>query len=207
MKFTRLRKSEMYERIFNTLAVLTIGGIGFIAWSLPKVFETSEEIRTDKANISIPQMEVSIPNVKQTIRDKVVDDAIGHVTDAMALIEYTTSVKEPRHIELPKLTYVGNFYITMYAATVEQCGNSLGITASGKKVTEDPTCWTVAVDPKVIPLGTKLKIDLPGYENIVFEAADTGGDIKNYWIDVFTESEPLSKTFNPTYADVWIVEE
>ena len=42
---------------------------------------------------------------------------------------------------------------------------------------------------------------------MTFQATDTGGDIKNYWIDVYTESESLSKTFNPTYAEVWIIEE
>lgn len=197
----------MYERIFNALSVATVAGLLFIGCSIPALAETEEEVKVNSSPMTMPQMTVAMPDLSKAKQKKAAEDAWTKLSEAKALVEIATSVKEPRYFDIPELIYVGNFYITMYAATVEQCGNSLGITASGKKVTEDPTCWTVAVDPKVIPLGTYLKIDLPGYENVTFQATDTGGDIKNYWIDVFTESESLSKTFNPTYAEVWIIEE
>ena len=197
----------MYERIFNALSVATVAGILFIGCSIPALAETEEEVKVNSSPMTMPQMTVAMPDLSKAKQKKATEDAWTKLSEAKALVEIATSVKEPRYFDIPELIYVGNFYITMYAATVEQCGNSLGITASGKKVAEDPTCWTVAVDPKVIPLGTYLKIDLPGYENVTFQATDTGGDIKNYWIDVFTESESLSKTFNPTYAEVWIIEE
>lgn len=197
----------MYERIFNALSVATVAGLLFIGCSIPALAETEEEVKVNSSPMTMPQMTVAMPDLSKAKQKKASEDAWTKLSEAKALIEIATSVKEPRYFDMPELIYVGNFYITMYAATVEQCGNSLGITASGKKVTEDPTCWTVAVDPKVIPLGTYLKIDLPGYENVTFQATDTGGDIKNYWIDVYTESESLSKTFNPTYAEVWIIEE
>lgn len=197
----------MYERIFNALSVATVAGLLFIGCSIPALAETEEEVKVNSSPMTMPQMTVAMPDLSKAKQKKAAEDAWTKLSEAKALVEIATSVKEPRYFDIPELTYVGKFYITMYAATVEQCGNSLGITASGKKVTEDPTCWTVAVDPKVIPLGTYLKIDLPGYENVTFQATDTGGDIKNYWIDVFTESESLSKTFNPTYAEVWIIEE
>lgn len=197
----------MYERIFNALSVATVAGLLFIGCSIPALAETEEEVKVNSSPMTMPQMTVAMPDLSKAKQKKAAEDAWTKLSEAKALVEIATSVKEPRYFDIPELIYVGKFYITMYAATVEQCGNSLGITASGKKVTEDPTCWTVAVDPKVIPLGTYLKIDLPGYENVTFQATDTGGDIKNYWIDVFTESESLSKTFNPTYAEVWIIEE
>ena len=197
----------MYERIFNALSVATVAGLLFIGCSIPALAETEEEVKVNHSPMTMPQMAVAMPDLSKAKQKKAAEDAWTKLSEAKALVEVATSVKEPRYFDIPELIYVGKFYITMYAATVEQCGNSLGITASGKKVTEDPTCWTVAVDPKVIPLGTYLKIDLPGYENVTFQATDTGGDIKNYWIDVFTESESLSKTFNPTYAEVWIIEE
>ena len=197
----------MYERIFNALSVATVAGLLFIGCSIPALAETEEEVKVNSSPLTMPQMAVAMPDLSKAKQKKAAEDAWTKLSEAKALVEIATSVKEPRYFDIPELIYVGNFYITMYAATVEQCGNSLGITASGKKVTEDPTCWTVAVDPKVIPLGTYLKIDLPGYENVTFQATDTGGDIKNYWIDVYTESESLSKTFNPTYAEVWIIEE
>ena len=94
----------------------------------------------------------------------------------------------------------------MYAATVEQCGSTSGITASGRKCTEDPTCHTVAVDPSVIPLGTYLMIE--GYEGIIFRADDTGSAINGYDIDIYTDSEAESKKFNnQSNVKVWIVED
>jgi 3D (Asp-Asp-Asp) domain-containing protein len=56
-----------------------------------------------------------------------------------------------------------------------------GITYTGHKVRRG----VVAVDPKVIPLGSKLWIEGYGYG----EALDTGGAIKGYRIDLFMESK------------------
>lgn len=198
----------MTDRAFNALAIAATSAALFSSFLLPFIIDAPEHAEEvpQKAVIHPVLPFVEVPDVSYALLNKAKDDAYSCLSDAMALIETSTSVKPLRHFEPYTLEYVGKFYLTMYAATVEQCGNDLGITASGRKCTEDPTCWTVAVDPSVIPLGTYLKIDLEGYEDIIFRADDTGGDIKNYWIDIYTDSEPLSKTFNPTYAEVWIVD-
>jgi 3D (Asp-Asp-Asp) domain-containing protein/biotin carboxyl carrier protein len=62
-----------------------------------------------------------------------------------------------------------------------------GVTATGVDLRKNPRQYVVAVDPRVIPLGSKLKIpDNPfGDPNIVFTAADTGGAIKGNRLDFF----------------------
>ena len=61
-----------------------------------------------------------------------------------------------------------------------------GLTAMGIKVVRDPDgLSTIAVDPRVIPLGTKVYI--PGYGYAI--AADTGGAIKGYKIDLYLNTE------------------
>lgn len=62
-----------------------------------------------------------------------------------------------------------------------------GVTATGIDLKAHPKQYVVAVDPSVIPLGSKLKIpENPfGDPNIVFTAADTGGAIKGRRLDFY----------------------
>ena len=57
------------------------------------------------------------------------------------------------------------------------CGKSNGITATGTIATAGRT---IAVDPKIIPLGSTVIIN--GREYI---AEDTGGGIRGYKVDIF----------------------
>ena len=205
----------MYDRIFNVLAGLSFLGLVFIAVSVPTLLDIVYDDETpENANLRVldgfTEGSLYIPKINQAylsecrenreIAKEKIDSAI-EIFDMVNSIEVEVE-KEP---EL-ELEYVGEFYITMYAATVEQCGNDLGITASGRKVTDDPMCHTVAVDPAIIPLGTYLVIE--GYDGIIFRADDTGSAINGYDIDIFTTDEQESKTFNnQSNVKVWIVKE
>lgn len=199
----------MYDKFINALAVLTVVGVAFIAFAAPFAIAIDEPEQTPH-NLNLGAI-TDIKNAAASVEPfdptpafefKAAKEAAkANIDDVLAIME-TVNELQP---EVIALEYAGTFYLTMYAATVEQCGNTLGITASGKKVTTNPECHTIAVDPKIIPLGTKLIIE--GYDGIVFEATDTGGDIKNYWIDIFTDSESESKQFNPTYAQVWVIKD
>jgi 3D (Asp-Asp-Asp) domain-containing protein len=66
---------------------------------------------------------------------------------------------------------------TAYSPTVQETDGNPWMTASGMKSGRG----VVAVDPKVIPLGSKLYVEGYGYAI----AGDTGGAIKGNRIDVF----------------------
>jgi 3D (Asp-Asp-Asp) domain-containing protein len=58
-----------------------------------------------------------------------------------------------------------------------------------------PEAWkTVAVDPKVIPLGSHLEIETYKGKGI-FEARDTGGSIDGHHIDVFAGAIPIKQAY------------
>ena len=75
---------------------------------------------------------------------------------------------------------LGTYRLTFYCPCY-QCSDGWGHqTASGATAVEG---ITVAVDPRIIPYGTHLKID--GHEYV---AQDCGGSIKGKRIDIFMES-------------------
>lgn len=69
-----------------------------------------------------------------------------------------------------------------YTATCKGCS---GITATGLNLKKNPSIKAIAVDPKVIPLGSKVYVEGYGYA----VAADKGGRIKGNRIDVFMPSK------------------
>lgn len=96
-------------------------------------------------------------------------------------------------------SYLGTFKITHYCACTKCCGkNAQGITASGKKVEEGKT---IAVDPKVIALGSEVYIDGYGY----MEAQDTGSAIKGNIIDVYVADHQEALNLGVVYKDVYLV--
>jgi 3D (Asp-Asp-Asp) domain-containing protein len=79
------------------------------------------------------------------------------------------------------------FKATAYCSCKKCCDKDpsdkwYGITATGKKAR-----WgTVAVDKRVVKLGSKLRIK--GFPNTIFRAEDVGGAIKGKHIDVWFPS-------------------
>ncbi|GIN64495.1 hypothetical protein J27TS8_44880 [Robertmurraya siralis] len=71
---------------------------------------------------------------------------------------------------------------TAYTANCNGCS---GITATGYNLKANPGAKIIAVDPRVIPLGTKVYVEGYGYAI----AADTGSAIKGNKIDVFFSSQ------------------
>ena len=65
-----------------------------------------------------------------------------------------------------------------------------GVTATGIDLKANKNAKVIAVDPNVIPLGSKVYVQ--GYGEAT--AADTGGAIKGNKIDVFVPSKSAAKT-------------
>lgn len=67
---------------------------------------------------------------------------------------------------------------TAYTAYCKGCS---GVTKTGINLRKNPNMKVIAVDPSVIPLGTKVWVE--GYGNAI--AGDIGGSIKGNKIDIF----------------------
>lgn len=95
-----------------------------------------------------------------------------------------------------ELSYIGEFKITWYCGGYCCNGKWAGKTASGATPSEGVT---IAVDPKVIPLGTKVYIEGIGWRI----AQDTGGAIKGNKIDVFVSDHNNIPSIGVTYCNVY----
>ena len=92
------------------------------------------------------------------------------------------------------------FYMeaTAYSPTVQETDGNPWMTASGMKSGRG----VVAVDPKVIPLGSKLYVEDYGYAI----AGDTGGAIKGNRIDVFFYSSGETARWGRRSVRVFVLE-
>ena len=99
---------------------------------------------------------------------------------------------------IPEMIYAGEYTIVAYCA--EQyphiCGGN-PTTASGEPVTPGVT---VAADPDVMPLGTRIYIDGIG-ERVV---QDTGGAIRGRKIDLAVESHQEAVDWGVQHKGVWV---
>ena len=106
-------------------------------------------------------------------------------TETEAVIE-----KEPVYItkveEVKQETEWFYFIATGYSADDPGQGTN-NITATGKEIKKG----MIAVDPKVIPLGTRIEIKDIGF----FTADDTGGKIKGNRIDIYFKTKKEAEEF------------
>lgn len=110
--------------------------------------------------------------------------------------ESVTMDKESETLDMfsPLGPSLGMFRLTAYC-TGHCCNGKWGnITALGTKITPRKT---IAVDPRVIPLGTWVYINIPGQGWQKFLAEDTGGGVKGNHIDISVQNH--YESFTPAY--------
>ena len=93
-----------------------------------------------------------------------------------------TEVKEEK-VEVSEAKVANEMTVTATAYTA-YCPGCSGTTAYGIDLRSNPNQKVIAVDPRIIPLGTKVWVE--GYGEAI--AGDTGGAIKGHKIDVFIPS-------------------
>ncbi len=108
------------------------------------------------------------------------------------------SVKEFEASGAKKLS-LGTFKLTAYDACLICCGKTDGITATGTHATVGRT---IAVDPDIIPYGSRVMIG-----DHVYVAEDCGGLIKGKKIDIYMNTHQEALQFGVKQAEVFLVRE
>ncbi|MDD4663874.1 MAG: 3D domain-containing protein [Caldisericia bacterium] len=138
--------------------------------------------------------------LRKRFRNKIVD---GELVQTQVLWKKTLKPPVKEIIALGTAQFSGPYLkkirmcASSYNPTVAQCDSDPFTTATGRRV----RFGIVAVDPKVIPLHTKLYVSGYGYAI----AADTGGAIKNNKIDLFFWRRLPNSGWRGGYIDVFIL--
>jgi len=133
-----------------------------------------------------------INNTNNTITEKSTKPAAPAKTEAKA----QPAPKAPQPVE--KALKEISVKATAYTASCEGCS---GITKTGINIKDNPNEKVIAVDPSVIPLGSKVYVQ--GFGKAI--AADTGGAIKGNHIDIFIPSEHDAINFGVKHLKVTIL--
>lgn len=126
--------------------------------------------------------EVVLENGKEVARTLISEEVLAEPTNQIVAL----GTKPKQEVSRGASGSGKEFYVTATAYTAS-CNGCSGITATGLDLRANPNAKVIAVDPSVIPLGTKVYVEGYGYA----VAADTGGSVKGKRIDVFfpTSSE------------------
>ncbi|WP_281890878.1 3D domain-containing protein [Paenibacillus sp. YYML68] len=163
--------------------VVQEGQEGIVIKQLEKVYEdgvlVSEQVVEEK--------------VQQESKQRIV--AVGTKNPVVALSSSSPNVDEvmKNGINFGYKQVIKNFTLTGYSAGPASTGKDVnhpqyGVTSSGAKVTEGRT---IAVDPKVIPIGWWVYIEGLGFRR----AEDTGSAVKGNKIDVYFDSHNYASRF------------
>jgi 3D (Asp-Asp-Asp) domain-containing protein len=167
------------------LALLSITSatvVGFVALPVPNLPDRS--VRPVQASIAPPA------STKDVGRRAGAVQLPAPAIAAAKAAAYAIPADQPR----PPL---GRFKLTAYSGP--QLGQAKPITATG---TTARTGRTVAVDPDVIPLGSKIYIEGVG----VRIAEDVGGGVRGHHVDVYLHTVPQARKFGVRRGTVRVIE-
>lgn len=113
-------------------------------------------------------------------------------------VEERIQVPEGIDLESTTLTPLGTFRTTAYCPCY-QCSEGWGRqTSTGATATAN---HTIAVDPRVIPYGSKVMID-----GVIYTAEDRGGGVRGQHIDIFFDTHSQTRQHGSRSAEVFLVQ-
>lgn len=210
-KATFTKNSEIYVFDFNTIdipeEIKTEGKFGIIKTNLDNKEETKYIVcyipnknLSDKKIVDLPKSNTgstksSTNNTTQNTTKK--DNSTGVINSSYNESNQTNnSVKTASSSSVG--TYLGTFSSTAYCNCSACCGKWAG--GPTKSGTMPVAGRTIAVDPKVIPLGSKVMIN-----GNIYIAEDTGGAIKGNKIDIYFGSHSSALNYGRRTIEVYLV--
>ncbi len=141
--------------------------------------------------------EVVLENGKEVSRDLIETKTLQDSKDKVVAIGTREIVQQ---VSRGTANVANEFYVSSTAYTA-YCSGCSGTTATGIDLRSNPNVKVIAVDPSIIPLGTKVYVEGYGYAI----AADKGTDIKGHKIDVFFSEKSQAYRWGQRQVKIQII--
>jgi uncharacterized protein YabE (DUF348 family) len=158
---------------------------------------TQKVVKEGKKGLLAKTFEVVLENGKEVVRNLISETTIAEKQDKVVAVGTMALAQQ-----ISRGTATGKeFYVNSTAYTA-YCNGCSGTTATGINLRTNPNMKVIAVDPSIIPLGTKVYVEGYGYAI----AADKGSAIKGYKIDVFLPTNAEAFKWGNRRVKIQIVE-
>ncbi|MDM5314422.1 ubiquitin-like domain-containing protein [Fictibacillus sp. b24] len=153
------------------------------------------------------RFEVVVENGKEVSRKLISEKTLTDSSDKIVAVgTKAPPAPKPQPVvsrsKSPSASSSGGREITVTStAYTANCAGCSGITATGFNLKTNPNAKVIAVDPNVIPLGSKVYVEGYGYAI----ASDTGGAIKGNKIDVFFASQSRAESWGRKSVKIRII--
>lgn len=202
----------MLKTCIKGVAVLLLSVIIFIGSTVNGASGGNSQINEPTTTGSIPTTTIATTIVTTTMQQKTREIVIEESTTmsemiveekpstTKATVKALTTIPQTEERSLSETNSLGQFKLTAYCPCSKCCGKwAGGITSTGAMAKANRT---IAVDPSVIPYGSKVIIDGQTYV-----AEDCGGAIKGHRIDIYFDTHSEALDFGVQYAEVYLVVE
>ena len=168
---------------------------------------TEKVLAEGKEGVREKQFKVVLEDGKEVARQLIKDAIVANPIDKIIEVGTILNHKTARG-DVVRYKKVLDMRATAYTASFEDTGKHpdhplFGITATGIRAYKG----VIAVDPKVIPLGTRVYVEVagntPDYGYAV--AADTGGAIKGDLIDLYFDEKGTVNSWGVKRVKVYIL--
>jgi 3D (Asp-Asp-Asp) domain-containing protein len=142
-------------------------------------------VKEGKDGLVSKKYEVVKENGKEVKRELLSEKVVNKKQDKVITVGTRTTVAQAsRGVTNVSSSSGKEIYVSSTAYTAS-CKGCSGVTSTGVDLKSNPGAKIIAVDPSVIPMGSKVYVEGYGYA----VAADKGGAIKGNRIDVFFSSK------------------
>jgi len=172
---------------FVTAASVLFGYIGFNAYHV-YAFDSTANEKTTVEKHEQEEIATTFLSTEHPVKEMKLDKKEAKLERDQEVDQKTTKDKQTKEKQASDDVRTLQVEATAYTAFCDGCS---GITRTGQNLRKNPGQKIIAVDPNVIPLGSKVHVE--GYGTAI--AGDIGGAIQGNRIDVFIPSQSGAMEF------------